>query len=298
MDKVINAIELGMYLVGYLGRSYHPNKELREDLSDKILIEECLNRIGLINIKIPVCERSLVKEFIEEIRLRLNLKDLLLNKAYNFGTVVAVAYDCIEQYKFELIELGTKIGLEKEWLSSYFNKIQNTETSQRPIIILEEILKLKNNNNSDGVLMNEEYDFFISHASEDKEGIVRNLVNLLIENRFKVWYDEFELIVGDGLRKKIDYGLTKSKFGIVIISQYFISKKWTEFELDGLVTREMNGHKVILPIWHNITLNEVIEYSPSLANKLALDTSKHTLEEIVAELKKLFKKPDPQHGIC
>lgn len=132
-----------------------------------------------------------------------------------------------------------------------------------------------------------EYDFFISHATEDKEDIVRNLADALKENGFEVWYDEFELKIGDSLRKKIDEGLSRSRFGIVIISPSFVKKNWTEYELNGMVAREMDGHKVILPIWHKITKNEVLKFSPSLADKMALNTSIHTVEDIVEALKEL-----------
>lgn len=103
-----------------------------------------------------------------------------------------------------------------------------------------------------------QYDFFISHASEDKGDIVRSLADALRENGFQVWYDEFELKIGDSLRKKIDAGLINSRFGIVIISPSFVKKNWTEYELNGMVAREMNGHKVILPIWHKISKDEVL----------------------------------------
>jgi len=132
-----------------------------------------------------------------------------------------------------------------------------------------------------------EYDFFISHASEDKEEIVRDLADALKENGFEVWYDEFELKIGDSLRKKIDNGLSKSRFGIVIISPSFVKKNWTEYELNGMVAREMNGHKVILPIWHKISKDEVLKFSPTLADKMALNTSIHTIQDIVNSLKEL-----------
>lgn len=132
-----------------------------------------------------------------------------------------------------------------------------------------------------------QYDFFISHASEDKEDIVRNLAEALRESGFQVWYDEFELKIGDSLRKKIDLGLINSKFGIVIISPSFVRKNWTEYELNGMVAREMNGHKVILPIWHKITKDEVLKFSPTLADKMALNTSIHTIDDIVASLREL-----------
>ena len=132
-----------------------------------------------------------------------------------------------------------------------------------------------------------EYDVFISHASEDKDEVVRPLATALRNKGIKVWYDEFELKIGDSLRKKIDYGLSNANYGIVIISPSFVKKNWTEYELNGMVAREMNGHKAILPIWHKITKDEVLRFSPSLADKLALNTSIHTIDDIVENLKNL-----------
>lgn len=146
-----------------------------------------------------------------------------------------------------------------------------------------------NRSNQDSIDNQEtkEYDFFISHASEDKDDIVRDLADALKKNGFEVWYDEFELKIGDSLRKKIDNGLAKSKFGIVIISPSFVKKNWPEYELNGMVAKEMNGHKVILPIWHKITKDEVLKFSPTLADKMAMNTSIHTLDDIVSALKQL-----------
>jgi len=134
---------------------------------------------------------------------------------------------------------------------------------------------------------NKRYDFFISHASEDKDDIVRSLAGSLKENGFEVWYDEFELKIGDSLRKKIDVGLTNSRFGIVIISPSFVKKNWTEYELNGMVAREMNGHKVILPICHKISKDEVLKFSPTLADKMALNTPIHSTKDIIKALKEL-----------
>ena len=142
--------------------------------------------------------------------------------------------------------------------------------------------------NEDLTESNKQYDFFISYASEDKDDIAGDLAVKLKNSGFKVWYDEFELKIGDSLRKKIDYGLSNAKYGIVIISHSFFEKNWTEYELNGLLAREMNGHEVIiLPIWHKITKDEVLKYSPPLADKFALDTSRHTIEYIVEHLKNL-----------
>jgi hypothetical protein len=129
-----------------------------------------------------------------------------------------------------------------------------------------------------------EYDVFISHASEDKDDVVRPLAHALSDSGLKVWYDEFELKIGDSLRRKIDTGLAKSRFGIVVLSRSFFGKGWTNYELDGLVTRSVTGEQVLLPIWHEITKKELIDYSPSLADKVARSTTTHTIEEISAEI--------------
>jgi len=129
-----------------------------------------------------------------------------------------------------------------------------------------------------------EYDVFISHASEDKDEVVRPLAHALKSSGLKVWYDEFELRIGDSLRRKIDKGLARSRFGVVVLSRSFFQKGWPNYELDGIVTRAVTGEQVILPIWHNISKAEVIEYSPSLADKLARNTASHTVDEIAKEI--------------
>lgn len=129
-----------------------------------------------------------------------------------------------------------------------------------------------------------EYDVFISHASEDKNAVVRPLAHALSDGGLKVWYDEFELRIGDSLRRKIDNGLAHSRFGVVVLSRSFFAKGWTNYELDGLVTRTNSGEQVLLPIWHEITKQELINYSPSLADKVARSTGTHTIDEIATEI--------------
>ncbi len=128
------------------------------------------------------------------------------------------------------------------------------------------------------------YDLFISHASEDKEEFVRPLAETLEQLGVKVWYDEFTLKVGDSLRRSIDHGLVNSKFGTVILSSSFFAKNWPQYELDAMVAKEMEGHKMILPIWHKVTKTEVLNFSPSIADKVALNTSINSIEEIAGQL--------------
>jgi len=102
------------------------------------------------------------------------------------------------------------------------------------------------------------FDVFISHASEDKNDVVRPLATALQGAGLSVWYDEFELRIGDSLRRKIDKGLASSRFGVVVLSQAFFGRGWPEYELDGLVTRAVSGDQILLPIWHNVSKREVL----------------------------------------
>ncbi len=135
----------------------------------------------------------------------------------------------------------------------------------------------------------EKYDFFISHASEDKDGFVRGLAEALRARNVRVWYDEFTLKVGDSLRRSIDRGLAESRFGVVIVSKHFFGKEWPQKELDALFSQEASGKTRILPIWHEISKDEIVEYSPLLADKIAFKTSMDSTDEIADGLHALVK---------
>jgi TIR domain len=118
------------------------------------------------------------------------------------------------------------------------------------------------------------WDVFISYASEDSESVAVPLVRILRRAGLKVWLDQLQLALGDSLREKIDEGLAASAFGVVILSRDFLAKGWPKRELNGLMAREEDGQKVILPVWHGITKGELTTFSPILADRLAADTAK------------------------
>lgn len=136
------------------------------------------------------------------------------------------------------------------------------------------------------------YDVFISHASEDKDGFVRPFAEKLVAAGVRPFYDEMSLVWGDSLRRRIDEGLARSRFGVVILSKPFFAKDWPQRELDGLVQLEIAGRSRILPIWHEISKDEVARFSPTLADKLALNTALLTVDEIVARLATLLALTD------
>lgn len=178
-----------------------------------------------------------------------------------------------------VIDLGGYSGTVRHSLRVLQGRLP---AARRQIPLIEEPNLYIDNND-----INKTFDIFISHASEDKESVVRPLANALANRGLKVWFDEFELRIGDSLRRKIDQGLANSKFGIVVISRNFIRKGWTNYELDGLITKAITNQQIILPIWHEITKQEVLDYSPSLADKVARSTAQDTIEEIADEISAL-----------
>ncbi|MBP6179678.1 MAG: toll/interleukin-1 receptor domain-containing protein [Anaerolineales bacterium] len=134
-------------------------------------------------------------------------------------------------------------------------------------------------------------DVFICHDARDKERFVSPLVHELTGRLIKVWYDEYSLSVGDSLVDKIDEGLRQCEFGIVIISENFLTrKKWTNREFRSLTTKEIEiGKKVILPIWLGVSREQVAEYSLDLVDKFALNSEigiQQIAEKIIDEIRK------------
>ena len=129
-----------------------------------------------------------------------------------------------------------------------------------------------------------QYDVFLSHASEDKDDVARPLAILLQERGLQVWYDEFELRIGDNLVAKLNAGINASRFGILVLSKDFFGKNWTEYELDSLEYLAVTEDRVLFPIWHNIIESEIRAYRPSLAKMLARSTTSCTIEEIADEI--------------
>jgi hypothetical protein len=136
----------------------------------------------------------------------------------------------------------------------------------------------------------QEYDLFLCHASEDKDSIARPLYAALTAAGISVWFDEAVLELGDSLRRKIDEGLAKSRYGVVVLSPRFLNKHWPQRELDGLVARETaSGEKAILPIWHELDRSTLLRYSPALADRVA-GRSEEGIPSLVEKILRVLKK--------
>jgi pyrimidine deaminase RibD-like protein len=142
-----------------------------------------------------------------------------------------------------------------------------------------------------------QFDVFISHATEDKP-YVEPLVKALEAAGIKVWFDKTALEWGDDLRASIDRGLANCRYGVVIFSKAFLrKKKWTEYELNSLFALEQPGRKIILPIWHGITRDDVLEYGAGFADRLAKVSSKDGYNDIVESLLGLLGRSIPLSAV-
>lgn len=138
---------------------------------------------------------------------------------------------------------------------------------------------------------NREFDVFISHSTVDKP-YVEPLAEALKAAGISVWFDKTTLEWGDSLRSEIDRGLAACRYGIVVFSKAFLNKrKWTEHELSALFAKEEPGKKVILPIWHGITREDLIEYSPPFADRLAKNSVTDSHADIVRSLLSMLGHP-------
>jgi len=186
--------------------------------------------------------------------------------------------------------IGTIIGA-----GVIFSIISWLESRERPLFRPPVIVQSSNSGRFIPTHINlkvhnrQEYDAFISYAGEDSSTFVNHLALHLMERGYRIWYKEFNLKVGDSLRQTIDKGLTNSKFGIVVLSQAFFQKKWPQYELDGLLARETQSDKVILPVWYGISRDDILAYSPTLADKVAVETNNKSIEQIADALSKVLQ---------
>lgn len=125
------------------------------------------------------------------------------------------------------------------------------------------------------------YDVFISHANKDKVDYVDELKVSLEKLKIKIFYDKDSLEWGDNWKQRILDGVKESEFAIIVISGNFFDREWTEKELNELLNRQnRNGQKIILPILHNITIEELQAKYPKVADIQALDSAKYSCDEI------------------
>lgn len=89
---------------------------------------------------------------------------------------------------------------------------------------------------------------FLSHASDDKPFVDR-LAADLAKHSVPVWYDKFDLRIGESVPGKINYGISDSKYFAIVLSPAALSSKWVAEELNAALMKQVaSGGTFLLPI--------------------------------------------------
>jgi len=134
---------------------------------------------------------------------------------------------------------------------------------------------------------------FLSHATEDKIPFVHELA-VALSRFFSVWYDEYSIQLGRSIFESVSAGLANCDFGVIVLSKAFFEKKWTQGELGGLFARESPTLRRIIPVWKDVTVKEVIAFSPILADRRAVSASEGVpaVVESIRRAIEMAERPD------
>ncbi len=149
--------------------------------------------------------------------------------------------------------------------------IHDTDPETETLEYIEEVKKgviyLQVSSDRQMVEKYKQYDVFISHATKDKIEYVDSLKKEIKKLDISIFYDTDELKWGDNWKKKILSSTEKSEFAIIVISENFFDREWTEKELNAFLNRQNNTEqKIVLPLLYNITPEKVKEKYPGLAD--------------------------------
>lgn len=212
----------------------------------------------------------------------------------------------LSQYDKNITQLIEKLKKNKEKINKYEAKVAKEQKKQYSDLMksmkastnsneeyLDEIIEIKDkldNLSSDikqAVKEKEliEYDVFLSHSSLDKDIFVTELSDKLSDKGLRVFEDVKVFKIGQSQTEMMNMGILNSRFVVIFLSENFIQSGWSSYEFKSFLNREINEKKIIiLPIWHNVSFDQVKEYNPYLVDKFALNTSKYSLDTIVEHI--------------
>jgi RNA-directed DNA polymerase len=94
----------------------------------------------------------------------------------------------------------------------------------------------------------DDFDVFISHASEDKEEIARPVYEACKRLGLKVFLDEAHIGWGQSFTQKINTALGSARTVLCIISSTSVTKEWPVVEVNTALSLEVSGHKKVVPL--------------------------------------------------
>jgi hypothetical protein len=117
----------------------------------------------------------------------------------------------------------------------------------------------------------ETWDVFVSYASEDRLTAAVPLRQALESRGLRVWQDTGEIAAGDGLREKINDGLSRSRVAVVVLSRASLAKRWPRDEWSALLALETGDRRRLVPVLFDVSPREVANEFPLIADRLSLD---------------------------
>lgn len=199
--------------------------------------------------------------------------------------------------KLWLMVCQKKHPLKKEFESEYFFKESKKDTYESMMGLLESLNELLDEN--DMVNLNyykreefKKYDVFLSHANKDKVSYVEDLYKSLKKLGVNIFYDTETLEWGDNWKDKILEGIKQSEFAILVISDNYFGREWTERELFELLNKQSeDGQKIVLPLLYNITIDDLKNHYPLVGDIQALCNINYNTDQIAIQLaKQLIKR--------
>jgi hypothetical protein len=189
-----------------------------------------------------------------------------------------------------LRELKDKGYIKILWADDVPYTIQIDNSARTYYEIEEEYTLMAEAKNSDRKL--KDYDVFISHANADKNDYVNELYLSIKKLGINIFYDKDILSWGDNWKDTILRGTEQSEFAIIVISEGFFGREWTERELSEFLQKQNKmKQKIVLPLIHNITLEQLKVKYPSLRYIQSIRSDEYSVEQIAILLaKELIKR--------
>lgn len=94
----------------------------------------------------------------------------------------------------------------------------------------------------------DDFDVFISHASEDKETIARPIFEACAKLKIKAFLDEAHIGWGEDFTKKINTALGAARTVLCVISQTAVTKEWPLAEINTALSMDVIGQKKVVPL--------------------------------------------------
>ena len=129
-------------------------------------------------------------------------------------------------------------------------------------------------------------DAFLCHAWDDRQGVAKQLHDLLESRGVKVWFSEKDVGLGVPLLRAIDKGLANSRIGIVLVTPALLKRLPAEGIADKELSALLAGERLV-PVVHDTTYEALREVSPLLASRSGLSTAEEPMADVAAKIAEL-----------